>query len=274
MSETPLERELKELIASEGPISMAHYMGLALGHPQHGYYMGRDPFGARGDFITAPEVSQIFGELIGVWAAAAYQMLGAPEQFHLVELGPGRGTLMSDMLRAAKVMPGFLDAAKVHLVEMSPALRQNQKVKLAKSGAAVQWHERFEDVPEGPLIVVANEFFDALPVHQFQKTQQGWCERVIGLDEGGELTIGLQQAPVREIPKWAETGEVGAICELAPVRAQIAEELGKRMSKHQGFGVFIDYGHSRSGVGDTLQALSKHKYADVLHQPGLCDITS
>lgn len=274
MSVTPLETELKELIAAEGPMPISRFMGLALGHPAHGYYMGRDPFGARGDFITAPEVSQIFGELIGVWAAAGYQMLGAPQSFHLVELGPGRGTLMSDILRAARVMPGFLEAAQVHMVETSPALRQNQKVKLAKSGAHMHWHERFEDVPGGPLIVVANEFFDALPIHQFQLTPKGWCERVVGLDDTGNLTIGVQHAPVTDIPVWAEKCDEGGICEVAPARAQMADEIGQRIARNEGFGLFIDYGHSKSNVGDTLQALSKHKHVDVLHQPGMCDITS
>ena len=270
--ETPLEAELMAQIAQDGPITIAHYMAQVLGHPKHGYYMGRDPFGGRGDFITAPEVSQIFGELIGVWCAAGFQMMGAPERFALVELGPGRGTLMSDVLRAAKVMPGFLAAAEVHLVETSPLLRQNQKIKLAGAGAPVTWHESFESVPQMPLIVLANEFFDALPIRQVQKGETGWLERVVGVD-GGRLALGLAQ---KQTPPAfaADEAEPGTIAELSDVRDGVAETIGARVAAHGGCGLIIDYGHERSATGDTLQAMSKHGYVDVLHRPGQCDVTS
>ncbi len=270
--ETPLETELKAQIAQDGPITIAHYMAQALGHPKHGYYMGRDPFGTRGDFITAPEVSQIFGELIGVWCAAGFQMIGAPERFALVELGPGRGTLMSDVLRAAKVMPGFLDAAEVHLVETSPVLRQNQKIKLGSAGVPISWHEGFESVPEMPLIVLANEFFDALPIRQVQKAETHWHERVVGLDSG-RLVLGVahKEAPPPFAPEEAEPG---TIAEISALRDDVAETIGARVAAHGGCGLMIDYGHVRSAAGDTLQAMSKHGYVDVLHRPGQCDVTS
>ncbi|MCP5081945.1 MAG: class I SAM-dependent methyltransferase [Alphaproteobacteria bacterium] len=270
--ETPLEAELKAQIAQDGPITIAHYMAQALGHPKHGYYMSRDPFGGRGDFITAPEVSQIFGELIGVWCAAGFQMIGAPERFALVELGPGRGTLMSDVLRAAKVMPGFLAAAEVHLVETSPLMRQNQKIKLGGAGVPVTWHESFESVPDLPLIVLANEFFDALPIRQVQKSEANWLERVVGL-EGDQLSIGLahKEAP----PAFAPTeAQPGTIAEVSTIRDHIAQTIGGKIASHGGCGLVIDYGHAQSAAGDTLQAMSKHGYVDVLHQPGHCDVTS
>ncbi len=271
-NDTPLEAELKAQIAQDGPITLAHYMAQALGHPKHGYYMSRDPFGGRGDFITAPEVSQIFGELIGVWCAAGFQMIGAPERFALVELGPGRGTLMSDVLRAAKVMPGFLAGAEVHLVETSPLLTQNQKIKLGGAGVPVSWHEGFESVPDMPMIVLANEFFDALPIRQLQKDEAGWLERVVGL-EGDQLTIGLAQKEAP--PSFAdENSEVGAIAELPGVRDHVAEIIGRKIAANGGCGLIIDYGHAQSATGDTLQAMSKHGYVDVLHRPGHCDVTS
>jgi NADH dehydrogenase [ubiquinone] 1 alpha subcomplex assembly factor 7 len=276
MTETPLETELKLLISAEGPLSIAKYMALALGHPRHGYYMGRDPLGARGDFITAPEVSQVFGELIGIWAASTFQMMGAPPHVNLVELGPGRGTLMADLLRAAKVMPGFHDAADVHLVEMSPAFKQNQKVTLSNAGVSVHWHDHFENIPDGPLIVIANEFFDALPVHQYQFDQGDWHERVVGLDEADNLVAGVasQAMPPGSIPGWAQDRCEGASIEVSPTREDVASLIGARIAGDGGYGLFIDYGHLQSAPGDTLQALSKHEYVDILHRPGMCDLTS
>src|SRR5262245_8750747 len=161
---TPLESLIVEMIREDGPMPLDRYMALCLGHPLHGYYMSRDPFGPDGDFITAPEISQIFGELVGIWCAAAFQSLGVPRRLNLIELGPGRGTLMSDVLRATRVMPGFREAARIHLVETSPTLRKLQGEKL---GTSVAWHDSIEGLPDGPSIVIANEFFDALPIRQY-----------------------------------------------------------------------------------------------------------
>ena len=237
------------------------YMALCLGHPAHGYYMSRDPFGERGDFITAPEVSQIFGELIGVWLASAWAMMGSPTTFNLVELGPGRGTLMADILKASNAMPGFREAARIHLVEMSPALRTLQREKLA---GEVTWHERFSSLPEGPLLVVANEFFDAIPVRQFEKREGEWFERCVGAKG-----MGLMPATLAGVH-----GDDGDVIEFAPQRLQIATEIGQRLASHRGVALIIDYGHLQTAPGDTLQAIRAHKYVDVTDSPGESDLTS
>ncbi|MEM7428435.1 MAG: SAM-dependent methyltransferase [Pseudomonadota bacterium] len=269
--DTPLEAELKTQIAQDGPLPVAHYMALALGHPKYGYYMRGDPFGARGDFITAPEVSQMFGELIGVWCAAAYRFMGDPERFALVELGPGRGSLMADLLRAASVMPGFREAAELHLVETSPVLANQQKIKLKGAAGEMHWHAALDDVPDMPLIVIANEFFDALPIQQMQLTEGGWRERVVGL-QGDQLTMGL--GGPASAPAYAAAAEPGAIAEVSAARDAAARIIGQRIAVHGGAGLIIDYGHMESACGDTLQAMSKHGYVDILERPGQCDVTS
>jgi NADH dehydrogenase [ubiquinone] 1 alpha subcomplex assembly factor 7 len=261
---TPLERLIAEAIVSEGPMRLDRYMALCLGHPEHGYYMSRDPFGARGDFITAPEISQVFGELIGVWCAAAWAAMGAPDPFNLIELGPGRGTLMSDTLRAAKVMPGFREAALLHLVETSPVLRRRQEDKL---GAAT-WHDSVAGPPDGPCLVIANEFFDALPIRQFERRDGRWMERVIGL-EAGHLALGLIDAC-----DFNAQGADSNIIEFSPARAEVAFEIGRRLARHPGAALIIDYGHVQSAPGDTLQALRGHRFVPVTQAPGECDLTS
>ena len=172
----PLIPLLKELIRTEGPLSIERYMAICLGDPRYGYYMTRDPFGTTGDFITSPEISQIFGELIGLWAGECWLQLGAPSTINLVELGPGRGTLMADALRVLRVVKGFQRAMRVHLVETSPVLRQMQEVTLAPWIDQIEWHQSIETLPNGPCIILANEFFDALPIRQMQKTDHGWHE--------------------------------------------------------------------------------------------------
>ena len=191
---TPLGEKLIARIRAAGPMTVAEYMAACLGDPADGYYMRREPFGRDGDFITAPDVSQMFGELIGLWAVATWTAMGAPSPFVLAELGPGRGTLMADLLRAATVRPGFLDAAEVHLVETSPRLREVQAETLAAAGLPIAWHLRVDDLPSGPLILVANEFFDALPIRQFVKTAGGWAERMVGIGDDGGLAFGLRTA--------------------------------------------------------------------------------
>ena len=241
------------------------YMGLCLGHPEHGYYIARDPLGERGDFITAPEVSQTFGELIGVWCITAWEGMGQPAAFNLIELGPGRGTLMSDMLRAARrASAAFAAAASVRMVETSPVLRSRQMDSL---GGQASWHERIEDVPEGPMIVVANEFFDAIPIRQFEKREGRWFERVVGLTDD-MLEIGLAPAGLRP------QGEEGDIIESAPARHAIVGTIGRRLAQHTGVALIIDYGHLVSAPGDTLQAMRHHRYVPVVESPGECDLTS
>ena len=177
---SPLEREIRRLIGVAGPMPIAQYMRLCLTHPQHGYYINRDPLGAGGDFVTSPEISQMFGELIGLWMAAVWRQMGGPEDIRIIELGPGRGTLMHDALRAAKVVDGFRSAIVVHLVEISPALQQIQERRLADLDVPVLWHTKLDEVPAGASIVIANEFVDALPVHQAVKQDDGWHERAVG----------------------------------------------------------------------------------------------
>jgi len=269
-----LERDIRRRIAAAGPMPVAEYMALCLGHPQHGYYMTRDPFGARGDFITAPEISQMFGELIGLWMAAVWKQLGAPSEVRVIELGPGRGTLMRDALRAAQVMPGFGAAARVHLVEISPVLRAMQEQTLA--GTAVTWHANLNEVPDGISIVVANEFFDALPINQAVKHRKGWYERQIGIDSNGNLAFTVAPEPLphfeRLLPAALRSAEEGAIFEWRADGA--AMDLGRRLARQGGAALTIDYGHVESAAGETLQAVGQHAYADPLTAPGALDLTA
>lgn len=262
---SPLEQLLLDVIASEGPLRLDRYMGLCLGHPRHGYYITRDPLGEKGDFITAPEVSQVFGELVGIWCVAAWSQMGQPEEFALVELGPGRGTLMADMLRTVrKAAPGFAAAARVHLVETSPVLRARQAEAV---GPGTTWHDRLEDVPDGPMILVANEFFDAIPIRQFERREGVWRERVVGLEQG-RLAIGLGGI----VP--GTMGKDGDVLEFAPAREEIARHIGARLAAHQGAALVIDYGHLHTAPGDTLQAMRGHRFVPVTQAPGEADLTS
>ena len=274
--QSALGKIIADMIAVDGPMPVDRYMALALGHESHGYYMGRDPFGRAGDFITAPEVSQMFGELIGIWCAAGWQMMDAPAEWNLVELGPGRGTLLADLVRACSVMPGLREGMNIHLVEMSPALKTMQAETLKRAGIEATWHERLEDVPDGQSLIIANEFFDALPICQLQKQAGQWHERVVGLSGDGKLAFGLASARVAPalVPSWAESGEDGDIVEFSPVRDAVAREIGRRITTHMGAALIIDYGHMRSAAGDTLQAIRKHQFADVLALPGEADVTS
>jgi SAM-dependent MidA family methyltransferase len=272
----PLEAEIRRLVSIAGPMPLAQYMSLCLCHPEHGYYMTRDPLGAQGDFITAPEISQMFGELIGLWAAAVWRKMGSPKSIRLVELGPGRGTMMADALRAAKVVPDFRSAIAVHLVEISPALRQLQQQTLEPLGVAPQWHKGLEEVPDGPSIILANEFFDALPVHQAVKQEDGWHERVVTVDADGKFTLGEQLSPLTQIdrlwPSQIRNALVGDIFEWRT--DSVALEIGRRVARFGGAALVIDYGHSQSEVGDTMQAVDEHAYANPLVAPGLVDLTA
>jgi NADH dehydrogenase [ubiquinone] 1 alpha subcomplex assembly factor 7 len=267
---TPLEAELRRIIAIEGPILVDRYMRLCLAHPQHGYYMTRDPFGARGDFTTAPEISQMFGELIGAWVAIVWQQMGAPGLLRVIELGPGRGTLMADALRASRAAAGFHAALSVHLVETSPVLRAQQEARLAEAGVPVAWHAGVEDIPGGPAIAIANEFVDALAISQFVKDRDGWHARMVGLkDERLAFVVSPDPVPGLTI---AGTAPIGALVEIRqdePVAA-----LARRIARDGGAALVIDYGHAPSGFGDTLQAVRQHKFVDPLADPGEADLTA
>jgi SAM-dependent MidA family methyltransferase len=254
------------MIALEGPITVERYMSLCLQH----YYATRDPLGSQGDFTTAPEISQMFGELIGLWMLEAWNTMGRPSPCRVVELGPGRGTLMADFLRASRLLPDFQAAASVHLVETSPTLRQRQQVALASSGLPIEWHDRLEDVPPGPTLLVANEFFDALPVRQFMATERGWCERVVGL-EGDKFILGLRAEPERIA---GAALRLGAILEWPAVSMAVMKGLSHRLANGTGAALIIDYGYWGPAFGDTLQALRQHTYIDPLEDPGEADLTT
>ncbi len=273
---TVLREKLKARIAAEGPMPVAQFMSVCLGDPEAGYYTTREPFGTSGDFITAPEVSQMFGELVGAVCLTAHQAIGAPASFQLVELGPGRGTLMSDLLRMAVLRPDFLKAAQLNLVEMSPRLRDIQKKTLRHAPLTPEFRNTFRDVPDGPLIVVANEFFDALPIHQFVKTADGWRERQIGLTDGGDLCFGAGMARLADdaVPTAFAASPEGTVFETQPAANAIAEEIGARIAEHGGAAIFIDYGYLKTAPGDTLQALYKHGFDEVLTHPGEADLTA
>ncbi len=267
-----LEQRLKERIAREGPISVHDYMEACLSDPDAGYYRARQPIGATGDFITAPEISQVFGELIGVWCIAVWQQMGSPEAVHLVELGPGRGTLMADLLRAARIVPAFRSAARVSLIEQSEALVAVQRDRLDGQGVDIVWRDRIEDVPPGPAIVIANEFLDALPVRQFVMTDDGWRERCVGI-EGGHFAYVVGNDTVT--PPGAPThAEQGAIFETRPAADALVEQLAMRATHHPTAALFIDYGYTTTAIGDTLQAVRNHAYADSLDAPGETDLTA
>ena len=272
----PAAAEIRKLIRSAGPMPVSRYMELCLTHPQHGYYMTRDPIGREGDFTTAPEVSQMFGELLGLWAAAVWKSMGMPDPVRLVELGPGRGTMMADVLRAIRVLPGFYQAVSVHLVEINPALIDRQQETLRDMKTAASWHDGIDGVPEGPAIILANEYFDALPVHQVIRQQHGWHERVIDVSQSGQLVFTAAPEPLKHfdllLPSLVRAAPVGAIFEWRPT-AEIMR-IGRRLRDQGGAALIIDYGHVRSDAGDTFQAISRHSFTDPLRSPGQADLTA
>jgi NADH dehydrogenase [ubiquinone] 1 alpha subcomplex assembly factor 7 len=261
-----LKDTLREMIALEGPITVERYMSLCLRY----YYATRDPLGSAGDFTTAPEISQMFGELIGLWMLEVWNGMGRFAPCRLVELGPGRGTLMADLLRATKLLPDFKAATTVHLVETSPSLRQRQQAALASSGFSLHWHDRLEDVPPGPTLLVANEFFDALPVRQFVGTERGWCERLVSL-EGERLIFGLRPEPEQALGSPLRLGD---ILEWPAASIDVMGELTRRLARDTGASLILDYGYWGPAFGDTLQALKAHKPVDPLEEPGEADLTT
>jgi SAM-dependent MidA family methyltransferase len=271
----PLENEIRRRITAAGPMPVGEYMSLCLGDPEHGYYTTRDPFGARGDFITAPEISQMFGELIGLWMATVWKQMGAPENVRVIELGPGRGTLMSDAMRAVQLMPEFRDAIALHLIEISPVLEAMQERALESLAMPMVWHPALEDVPSGAAIVIANEFFDALPVNQAVKTEAGWHERQIEIDRNGNLAFTFANEPIAHfdmlLPPAVREAPALSIFEWRDDK--VAMDLGRRVADNGGAALVIDYGHTVSAVGETLQAVGQHSYADPLTAPGNIDLT-
>ncbi|MCB1364971.1 MAG: SAM-dependent methyltransferase [Rhodobacteraceae bacterium] len=267
-----LDSVLATRIRQSGPMSVADFMADCLLHPRWGYYVTRDPLGAAGDFTTAPEISQMFGELIGLCLAQTWMDQGRPASFTLAELGPGRGTLMADLLRATSIVPGFLDAAGIALVEASPVLRAAQKRALA--GHDVRWLDRADALPDDrPLFVVANEFFDALPIRQFLRDGGGWRERLIGLRDGA-LCFGLgARAAQPALGHRLDDTQEGDLVEICAAAGPVADALARRIAARGGAALIVDYGDWRS-LGDTLQAMRGHRHADILADPGAADLTA
>ncbi len=268
---TALADLLRARIAADGPMTVAAYMGECLLHPEHGYYITRPPFGTEGDFTTAPEISQMFGELLGLCLAQHWLDSGAPAPFTLAELGPGRGTLMADVLRATRAVPGFHAGLDLVLLEASPALRARQAQTL--QGHSPRWIARIEDLPEQPLYLLANEFFDALPIHQFVREATGWRERLIGL-RNGALCFGLSEPIDRpDLTALFASDPPGTLVETCPLGRLHAAVIGQRLLQQGGLALIADYGgwHSK---GDTLQALKDHAFADPLAEPGRADLTA
>lgn len=271
---TPLAALLIERIREDGPITVADYMAECLLHPQHGYYTTRDPFGAAGDFTTAPEISQMFGELVGLALAQAWVDQGAPARFTLAELGPGRGTLMADILRATRAVPGFHAAAEVALLEASPVLRKVQDKTIGRDrGLGLTWIGTAGDLPEQPLFLIANEFFDALPIHQYQFRNGLWHERLVGLKDG-HLAFGLAERGQGTTSTLADRQrDEGLIIEEGRIGLFVMRQVAHRLQHHGGLALVIDYGDWRSR-GDTLQALRRHAFDDPLAHPGAADLTA
>jgi NADH dehydrogenase [ubiquinone] 1 alpha subcomplex assembly factor 7 len=264
-----LAEALKERIRRDGPISVADYMETCA----NAYYAKGEVFGAGGDFITAPEISQAFGEIVGLWSAVTWQALGAPKTFRLVECGPGRGTLMADAMRAAARAPGFTDAARIHLVERSPKLREKQREAL--KGALATWHDDIEEVPAGVAIIIANEFLDALPIRQWEKTERGWIERAVDVAADGAFRFTHGTARDLDIPlTMSADAAPGAIFETSPATLDWTRRTAARLTEHGGAALVIDYGHTRTAIGDTLQAVKAHRYHAPLADPGEADLTA
>lgn len=272
---TNLNRILRELIGRDGPVTVAEYMELALSHPEHGYYSTREPFGPSGDFTTAPEVSQMFGELIGLWLGVAWRNMGRPDSVHLIELGPGRGTLMRDILRAAKNVSGFREAISVTLVEMSGRLIEAQRETLRGAEIPIRWRPAPDPLPVGPCLVVANEFIDALPVSQFVRADNEWRERLVGLEDG-RLTFAVSDHGTDRADAVARdlSATPGDIVERRARAETLVRDIGSHLSAHGGAALLIDYGHRLSGIGDTLQAVRSHEYHPPLDAPGTADLTA
>ena len=272
---SPLQSEIKKLIKSSGPMPVWRYMELCLTHPKHGYYVSRDPLGREGDFTTAPEVSQMFGELLGLWAASVWKAIGSPSLLRLIELGPGRGTMMADALRALRVLPPLYQSLSIHLVEINPVLREKQKATL--SGAATSPGTTPSTMSlTVPSVILANEYFDVLPVHQVVRDETGWHERTVELDGSGNLVFGAAAEPIPRfdilLPPLVRAAPAGAVFEWRP-DAEIMK-IASRVRDQDGAALIIDYGHLRSDAGDTFQAIARHSFTDPLKNPGQADVTA
>jgi NADH dehydrogenase [ubiquinone] 1 alpha subcomplex assembly factor 7 len=262
-------------IHAEGPLTVAAYMAMALHDPEGGYYATRGPIGAAGDFTTAPEISQVFGELIGLWCAELWDRIGRPNPVVLAELGPGRGVLMSDLLRAAGTVPEFRRALRIWLVEASPVLRAEQERRLRQAQPA--WVSRVEELPDGPMLMVANEFLDALPIRQFVRGAGGWSERMVAVDPEDQLVfLDGPESLVASLllPGSLRQSSPGTIVEICPAALALAGALGSRLFRQPGAALFIDYGYFPTAPGPTLRALQRQRPVSALAAPGTADLSA
>lgn len=275
---TGLGARLRRLIATAGPVTVAEYMAACLFDPDHGYYTTREPFGVSGDFTTAPEISQMFGELIAASMYQAWIAADRPRPVTLAEIGPGRGTLMTDMLRTLdRIDPAFIVLARIAMIEASPRLTEIQKQRFGTGGRAKpRWFTELSQVPQGALFLVANELFDAIPTRQFVRTPAGWRERMVALDEAGGLcfAIGATGIDPSMLPEGADAAPQGAIVEISPARDAMMQTICERIAGHGGQALLIDYGYTVPPFGDTLQAMRRHAFDDVLAHPGEADLTT
>jgi NADH dehydrogenase [ubiquinone] 1 alpha subcomplex assembly factor 7 len=270
-----LSEKIVRRIRAEGPLTVAAYMAMALHDPAGGYYVTRKPIGTAGDFTTAPEISQIFGELIGLWCAALWDRMGRPDPIVLAELGPGRGVLMSDLLRAAGTVAEFRRALRIFLVEASPVLRREQEERLYE--ARPTWVARADELPEGPLLLVANEFLDALPIQQFVRGAGGWSERLVGVDPEDRLVfVDGPESPAASllVPTGLRQSPPGTIAEICPSALALADMLGVRLAREPGVALFVDYGYFPAAPGPTLSALHRHRAVSTLAAPGTADLSA
>jgi SAM-dependent MidA family methyltransferase len=273
---TPLGKKIIDLIRINGPISVADYFALCLNDHEHGYYRTREPFGTQGDFTTAPEISQLFGELIGIFMIVAWQAHGKPDGVQLVEIGPGRGTLMADAQRVITgLSPDMAAVTTGNLVETSSRLQNIQRETLAGCALVNRWHGDLQSVQSGFTLLVANEFFDAIPIRQFANGPNGFCERVITISNDGDLVFssGVARIDSALLPKDI-AAKPGTVFETAPAREAIMKEIAGRLVSDGGTALLLDYGHLETAYGDTLQAIMNHRYDDVLASPGEADLTS
>ncbi|MDR3449058.1 MAG: SAM-dependent methyltransferase [Alphaproteobacteria bacterium] len=269
-----LEKIIHGIIAKQGAISLAAFMELALQHPEYGYYRVREPIGRKGDFVTAPEVSQMFGEMVGVWCAESWRGFGKPDPFALIELGPGRGTMMQDIMRATANVGGFHAAKQLYLLDSDRALRAAQEEKLG--GDAPHYIDAIAALPPLPSLIVANEFFDALPVRQFEKTFRGWAEHMVTV-ANGELVMTqrpLEEAELVLIPAAMRDVNPGVIFEISPKAQNIMRDLAKHLAAHKGAMLIVDYGYTAASGDASVQAVSSHASVSIFERPGEVDLTA
>lgn len=279
--DTPLALKLAERIRTHGPLTMHEYMDACLNDPEHGYYRTRSAIGRDGDFITAPEIGQVFGELIGLWCAVVWQQMGSPARVELVELGAGRGTLLADALRATKVLPAFRDAVSVHILDRNPALIDQQKAALAASGVDIAWHASMRDLPRNvPAIWITNEFLDTVPVNQYERRGDAWISRTVALDADGRLALLPQPSDwhlfrAGDLPAYpvARTWRDGDICESQSWDTAFVGNLFACAGSAPFAALFIDYGYTEAQGADTLQAVRAHRFEHILTSPGEADLS-